>query len=302
MEKQDSNFKKPHRVVTLIKRYPQPKEIFEGITQSELPYTKESVPEKPIRDRAIMAFYFASAGRGAEVCGGRRYTRGVVAEKDLEGNSLCVICGKVLAPGAQRKFCCKEHRNQIIAHPLQSRHTGLLAEAVSFDKNRIFVNEMEVAKRSPETIKKYGPQAINRPPYAIPLVEGLFDNPFWDQLVPFGWLIMEYLTKYAPTEGKLFDIENSAAYKIVHEVTGNYLNWFRAMGKHFYGYFLLTDTVKLTRFVNDKDPKSELPYVGYDWTEQLKDKSMAMDFDWIGPAADQIKERLKFTKKGRVND
>ena len=44
--------------------------------------------------------------------------------------------------------------------------------------------------------EKYGHQATIRPPYAIPLKVGIYRNPFWDQLVPFGWLIMEYYLIY----------------------------------------------------------------------------------------------------------
>ena len=80
---------------------------------------------------------------------------------------------------------------------------------------------------------------------------------------------------------------------MIQEITGNYLNWFRAQGKHFYGYFLMTDVVKLSKFVNDQDIKSEIPYIGYDWTEQLKDVTMAMDFNWIEPATTKIKKEIE---------
>ena len=278
---QDSNLHK--RVVTLIKQYPQPKEIYQAITTKQYPYSPTYQSTLTVRDRALMAFYYASAGRGAEVCGGAKYSRGVTAQKDNKGKNICVICGTELA-GNQRKFCCKEHRHQIKSAPLPGEcHLGILAENVSYDENRILIKDMPVVKRSPAIKEKYGPQATLRQPFAIPLKKGLYENQFFDQLVPFAWLIKDYLAREdTPKEGKLFRIKNKMAYKIVREVTGNYLNWFRAMGKQFYGQFLFErNAVELAEFVNDQDSESERPYTRYDWTTRLKDKTMIMDFDWI---------------------
>ena len=295
------------RVVHLINSYPQPKNIFEAITSKEHEYAFWNVPELPIRDRAIMATYYASAGRGAEVCGGRTYMRSLPTIWNEDKKRLCVVCNKILE-GTQRKFCSKECRNVIHSGQpdkdgnkhqpivLEEDCQGILIENMSFDENRILISEMPVVKRSQAVKLKYGHQATIRPPYAIPLKVGIYRNPFWDQLVPFGWLIMEYYLIYIKNKvnkGKLFNIQNKQAYDLIQEITGNYLNWFRAQGKHFYGYFLMTDVVKLSKFVNDQDIKSEIPYIGYDWTEQLKDVTMAMDFNWIEPATTKIKKEIE---------
>ena len=56
--------------------------------------------------------------------------------------------------------------------------------------------------------------------------------------------------------------------------------------------FFLTDTVKLSKFVKVEDPKHVKHYIGYSWTEQLKDKSLAMDFNWIEPSKEKIKTNI----------
>lgn len=293
---QDSTLSK--RVVTLIKRYPQPKEIFLSITSKELDYSIQYKPKLPIRDRAIMAAYYASAGRGAEVCGGHAFTRSIPTRLNSEGKKLCVVCGQLLA-GGQRKFCRKECRLEIHTKTkptiLPDDHLGILIENIEINENRILIKEMPTVKRSQYIKEKY-PQATIRPDYWIPLKTGLFENPFWDQLVPFGWLLKEYYDLYIKgkkTQGKLFNIQNRAAYQIVRQITGNYLNWFRAQGKQFYGSFIFNkNAVELAEFVNDKDSDSERPYTRYDPTRQLKDKSMVMDFDWILPAVKEIQVRI----------
>ena len=303
---QSSNLKK--RVVKLIKDYPTPREIFEVITAKELPYAPPNTHVFPIRDRAILALYFASAGRGAEVCGGRRYARGIEEIKDDNGVFHCVVCNKALA-GNQRKFCCKAHRYHDAEQAKKdgyptivksfvvkgADHYGILVENIKIDDKKILISNMEVVKRSQRIIDKYGIGVTMRPSYAIPLKLGFMKNEFWNQLVPFGWLIKEYLLcGNAPKEGKLFNVNNKTASKwIATPLTGNYLNWFRAQGKHFYGYFLLPDTIKLSKFVNDQDPRSEKDYIGYDWTEGVADKTEAMDFDWIKPAIEKIRRRME---------
>ncbi len=301
---QTNNLKK--RVVRLITDYPTPKEVFEVITAKELDYIFENKPLFPIRDRAILALYYASAGRGAEVCGGKRYERKVEEIKDNKGVYHCVVCNKALS-GNQRKFCSKEHRYHDAKQAAldgyekivksfkipNADHFGILAEHVKVDDNKILISNMEVVKRSQRIIERYGYGATIRPSYAIPLKLGFMKNEFWNQLVPFGWLIKEYLLMWKVKEGKLFNINNKSAARIALQLTGNYLNWFRAQGKHFYGYFLLPDTIKLSKFVNDQDPRSEKDYIGYDWTEGVADKTEAMNFDWIEPAVEKIKRRLE---------
>jgi predicted nucleic acid-binding Zn ribbon protein len=295
-EIQDGILKK--RVVKLIIRYPEPKQIFQAITQKQHQYTPDFLPAYPIRDRAIMALYYASAGRGSEVVPGHAFTRSLPTKLNSEGKHLCVVCNKPLE-GYQRKFCSEPCRLEVHTHRsatiLEEMHLGILAENVTVDENKILVSRMETVKRSQKIKEKY-PNATIRPDYWIPLKTGLYEeeNPYWDQLVPFAWLILEYLQTYAPKTGPLFNIQRHQAYIIVREITGNYLNWFRAQGKQFYGKFLFKrNAVELAEFVNDKDFNSERAYTRYDATTQLKDKRMVMDFDWIQPAIETIKARIK---------
>lgn len=259
MEQQDSNLSR--RVVHLIKQRPQPKEIYELITNKEIIYSPAEQEANACRDRAAMALAFTSAARASEMFGGPAY------RWDKQQKKAFRIPDK--------------------------KHPGLQRENVDWTPERILVSNMEVVKRSPKVIAKYGMQATTRDPFAIPLQCGLYSNPFWDQLVPFGWLMLEYLVRYAPAAGKLFPFEDSRAYDIIREVTGNYPNWFRSQGEHFYGHYLLTDTIKLSKFVQTQDPKHVKHYVGYSWTEQLKDRNMIMDFDWIEPTAEKIRNRLR---------
>ena len=258
MEHQGGNLKR--RVVHLIRDRLQPSEIYRLITSREAAYTPADQEANACRDRAFMAVDYASSGRITEVTG-----------------------GPVFYWDKQQKKSFKVP---------DKKHPGLWVENLHVSTERILVSNMETVKRSQKIIDRYGLQVTIRDPFAIPLIRGLYDNPFWDQLVPFGWLIYEYLVRYAPKSGKLFPFEDTRAYQIVREVTGNYPNWFRSQAEHFYGHFLLTDSVKLSKFLNVLDPKQVKHYIGYDWTAQLKDKSVSMNFDWIDPSIQQIKDRL----------
>ncbi len=260
-----------------------------------------------------MALYFASAGRAAEVCGGNHYTRSLPAQENTEGQAICIVCGKVLK-NYQRKFCGKPRDCRKMVHSgtklvtlangkqvetltiLPKEHQGLLIENITFKPDRIIINEMPTVKRSETTIQKH-PLATLRQPFWIPLEVGKGPNKFWDQLVPFGWLVKEYWDKYIEgkrNSGKLFQIKNKQAYRIVRFVTGNYLNWFRAQGKQFYGKYLFeNNTFELMQFVNDQDFKTESSYTRYSAASHWKDKEAEMDFSWIEPAVEQIKQRLQ---------
>jgi hypothetical protein len=259
LEQQDTTLSR--RVVHLIKDHLQPREIFKLITQNEVSYMPADQEANTCRDRGMMALGITSAGRISEIVGGPVYRWDNTTRKAIK------------VPG--------------------KRHHGLQVENLSLSPERILVSNMTVVKRSQKVIDKYGIQVTIRDDFAIPLKRDLYDNPFWDQLVPFGWLIYEYLVRYAPKEGKLFPFEDTRAYQIVREVTGNYPHWFRSQAEHFYGHFLLTDTIKLAKFVKIQDPKHVKHYIGYSWTDQLKDKTASIDFTWIDPATKNIQQRLE---------
>jgi len=256
-EQQDGTLQR--RVVSLIKERPDPEAIFKLITSRKVLYSPQNRERLGCRDTAFMGFAFTDAGRVSELTGGPAFTW------DKKSKRARLVKGK--------------------------RHLGVLVENLDVNEDRILVRNAPVVKRSWKVIEKYGIGSTIRDPFAIPLKIGLFENPFWDQFVPFGWLLKEYLERFAPEKGKLFGIEDTRGYQIIREVTGNYPNWFRSQAENFYGHYIFPDTVKLSKFVNIQDPKHVKHYIGYDWTEQLKDRSLSMNFDWIEPAIRTIQER-----------
>ena len=259
--KQEYDSTMQRRTVTTIKETLEPKQIFQRIMAKEWPYSIAFQRNYGIRDRAGMAFAFASVGRVTEIFGGFRYKRVYVDElgwKELE----------------------------------VGRHKGVTVENVSVTDNFIFVQNMPVVKRSQKVIDKYGPQAAQRDKFALPLKTGLYDNVFNDQLVPFSWLVLEYLLKCAPKEGKLFPYQDCRAWQIIKHCTGMFPNWFRAQADRFYGWYITRDSVKHSKFVGRVHAESSMPYIRYTWSDDLKEKSMAMDFDWIESTVEEIKERL----------
>jgi len=252
---------KKRRTLDHIERYLQPKEIFELITSKSWPYGVVERERLECRDRALMAIAFISAGRVAEIVRGYRY------ESYIDENG--------------------KRRAKIIG-----RYPGLLRENVIVENDLIRISGMRVAKRTQKIISKHGLLATIRSEFVAPLKKGVFENPYWDQLIPFAYLFLDYLEKYAPKRGPLFNITRTRAWQIINYVTGKWCHWFRAQAEHFYGFFLLTDTVKLSEFVKVTDPKSVKKYIGYDWREQLKDKRLGMDFDWIDKFLEERKNGI----------
>ena len=244
------------RVVRLITEYLEPSEVYRLITQREWPYSPLYQKEFACRDRAMMSLAYCSAGRIAAVVGGDRYER-------VDGVAVKV-----------------------------GEYEGLKRENLVVYDDYIMVKRMIVVKRSRKVIAKYGAQVQIRDDFVIPLRRGLFENPYWDQLVPFGWLILEYLKNYAPEKGRLFPYKTKRAWQIIKHVTGMFPNWFRAQAEHFYGHYLLSDSVKLAKFVKVVRPEQVSHYIGYSWQEQLKNKEIRMDFDWIDKEVKKIKQRM----------
>ena len=249
------------RTVQTIKDTLDPQTIFNLIRQKEWPYSIIFKTEYTCRDRAAMAIAFLSVGRATEIFGGLKYKR--VYIQGLGFKSMVV-----------------------------GRHEGLKIEHVEVNDNFIFIKNMPVVKRSQRVIDKYGPQVAQRDRFALPLKTGLYDNVFYDQLVPFSWLILEYLQKYAPKEGKLFLFQDCRAWQIIKHCTGMFPNWFRAQADRFYGWYITRDSVKHSKFVGRVHAESSMPYIRYTWSDDLKEKSMAMNFDWIDRTIMEIQERL----------
>jgi len=244
------------RVVSQISEYPDPKQIFQLITRREWPYSVMFKKQYGCRDRALMSFAFVSGGRITAIVGGPKYER--------HGDILSVV----------------------------AEYAGLKVENVQVLENLMLIKSMRVVKRSRKLIERHGLQVSIRDEFAIPLEPDLFENPYWDQLMPFGWLILEYLEKYAPDSGSLFLFKRGRAWQIINSVTDMYPNYFRALAEHFYGHYLLTDSVKLAKFVKVVRPEQIAHYIGYSWKEQLKDVRLKMDFDWIQDEVVKIQKRL----------
>lgn len=244
--------KSKRRVVTEIHEYLDPAKLFKLIHRKEWPYAPSRRNKLGCRDRAVMATCFASAGRISEVVGGP----------------------------------------QIVNDEVVGRHKGLECSHLKFTKDHIIISSMPVVKRSLKVLKKHGGHAAFRDEFALPLKPDLYSNRYWDQLIPFAWLLYEYLAIYNPKRGKIFDIEATRAYQIIRHVTGKWPHWFRAQAEHFYGHWLLADTIKLAKFVKVQDPKQVKHYIGYSWKDQLKDREAVMDFSWISKAVEEIKKRM----------
>lgn len=241
------------RVVTDIRSYLEPARIYKAIHLKPWQYSQIFQESYACRDRAMMAMCYVSAGRISEVVGGPH-----------------MIAGKVVG-----------------------KHPGLRCGNLKISERYILVQNMPVVKRSQKLIKKHGKGVTLRDDFAIPLQRGLFKNPFWDQLVPFGWILYEYLKKYSRKRGKIWPYQSKRAYQIIRQVTGKFPHWFRAQAEHFYGHYLLADTIKLAKFVKVMDLSQVKHYIGYSWNDGLKDIQSTMNFDWIDPAVQAIKERLK---------
>jgi len=158
-----------------------------------------------------------------------------------------------LSAGRVKAVCLLEHDNFLV------------------QPNFIVVQGMRVVKRTQKIIAKYGEAVTVRDDFALPLKRGLFENPYWDQLIPFTKLVLDYLEKFHPKR-RLFLFGRKRGWQIINHITGMFPNWFRAQAEHFYGNFLIKDTVKLAKFVKVVNPMQVAHYIGYDWTEQLKQK------------------------------
>jgi len=243
------------RVVSQITEYLMPQEIYGLITRTEHLYkTQQSF--YATRDRAFMSMCYVSGGRISEVVGGGAYRR--VDEKTVE---------------------------QI------GYHDGLLAQNVILKREGfLLIKGMRIVKRSQRLIKKYGASVTVRDDFLIPLKKGLFRNPAWNQLIPFGWLIFEWIGRHAVKEGRFFgELDRRQAWAIVREVTGWYPHWLRSQSEHFYGNFLLSDSVLLSSFVGVVVPAQVKRYIGYDYRAHL---DVELDSTWVDEAVNEIRERI----------
>lgn len=297
MEKSMLKITMKRRTVRTIKAYLAPNEIFKLITSKSYGYAPPLREFYECRDRAYMAMSFGSAGRVTEILGGPRY---IIENSCLEckGNvertrvkeGYRWICDKCGVDYGSRK------PNEFGELTIIGEHTGLTQQSFIMQPDRIIVTQMEVVKRKRDTIEKYGESVSKRDDFIFPLARGLYEKEFGDQLVPFSWLIKEFVERFktdANLDSKFFGFRRGRGWQIIREVTGQYPNWFRAQAEHFYGNYLIHDSVLLSKFVKVVNPGQVATYIGFGYDSLLKDKQHSMDFTWIDPAIEEIKERIK---------
>lgn len=242
---------KNRRTVKKINKYLPPMEIYNLITRKHWPYKGNPI-FYIMRDKAFMSLAFCSAGRIAPICGGEKMR---VNEE-----------GKIEVIGS---------------------YAGLQNQNFEVRNNFILVRDMEVGKRSKKTIERHGPQVAIRDEFALPLECGLYENRYWDQLVPFSHLVLEYLENFVldgKLDYKLFNFGTTRGWQIIKHVTKMFPNWFRAQAEHFHGHFTIKDSVKLAAFVKVVRPEQLKHYIGFEWREQLKEGKEDLDFSWIQQA------------------
>ena len=285
------------RVVGSITTYVEPKKIFELIRSKTWGYApSELKPYYECRDRALMGAAFVCVGRITAIVGGPRYIlwnkchkcEGLV-HKIRVNDTLRWICDVCDADYGAKK---PEDLGKI---RVIEEYPGLLRGNLEIKDDYIWVTEMKVVKRSQKLIEKRGEPVTMREPFLFPLEKGLYreehGGAYGDQLVPFSWLLLEFLEKFKP-KAKLFGIKRGRAWQIVNEVTGMFPNWFRAQAEHFFGHYIMRDSVQLSKYVGVVNPDQVGHYIGFSYESLLKDKERHMDFDWIDPAIEEIKSRL----------
>ena len=185
------------RVVSQIVNYPHPKVIYRLITRKSWPYNNidPTLSRLVSRDRCFMALSFLSGGRTTALLGGPRF---IVENSCLECNGdvervevkdhkewICSQCGKKYG---------KRKPKILGSLKTDGKHAGLRKKNFTIKDKLITVSDMGVIKRKRDTIEKRGVGITIRDDFLLPLVTGLYNDEAWDQLVPFSWLVNEYLT------------------------------------------------------------------------------------------------------------
>lgn len=282
------------RTVSMITKYLEPKKIFNLIIAKSWPYIESNLkPYYVSRDRAFMAMAFCSAGRVTAILGGPRrivYNKCLKCEGEVQkirlGDSHRWICTQCEADYGTVKPRALAEPRAIGIHP------GIRRKNLKISSDSITITDMRVVKRSQKVIKKHGIGATIRDDFVLPLKNGIFKSEYGDQLVPFTWLLKEYIDRFSPKE-RLFPFCRARGWDIVATVTEWFPNWFRAQAEHFYGNYLIQDSVKLSKFVKVVNPNQVAHYIGFSYESLLKDTQRHMDFNWIDPAIEQIKKRIE---------
>ncbi|MGD0643940.1 MAG: hypothetical protein ABSA75_03450 [Candidatus Bathyarchaeia archaeon] len=267
--------KMTRRTVKTIKETFEPKGVFDLIISREYSYPLDLKPNYPIHDRAGMALSYLTFGRVTEIFGGLQYRR-------------VYVSGLYPDPRDPRNW-----KEEVIG-----KHEGITRENVKINENFLEIITMPIVKRSSKVIAKYGQQIAERSSLKFPLKRGLYNNAFYDQLVPFAWLVLEYLETCAPAAGKLFHYQDARAWTIIKDCTGKFPNWFRAQSDRFYKQCLFRgDVIGYAIFAGRTQTESTMSYQRFSWNADLKDPTLIMNFTWIDPAVEQIKSRIQMRKQ-----
>ena len=279
-----------HRVLADIDRRYDPQEIFQLITNKECTYSYDNQYANACRDRAMMATTYASLGRISEVVGGLRIRSWYVKSDGTTARD-------------SKEAARDEHGKAIRDRKIIGHHEGLLIENLKMNDNYILISGMKISKRSDNLIKKHGDHVQRRVDFILPLKCDFMKEKAFDQIIPFTWLLKEYLELYAPKTGKLFPYESGRAYKIIREITGFWPHWFRAQSEHFYGNFLFErNPAKLADYVGVIQESQVRDYTDISWKSMVKDLQQVLDFSWIEPAITKIRSRIEINQFALENE
>jgi len=272
------------RTVKTVAETLKPNEIFALIHQKEGNYTIENRRLNTVRDRALMALCFLTGGRITEVVGGKQYQLFHTHNKIVE-----II-------GSKQRYCYPAEDQ--VEEKAIGRHPGLTISNLEISEDFLTINSMAIVKRSPQISQRYGAHIAQRSQLRFPLRRKLYKNKFRDQLVPFSWLVMEYLyqledQKKTSAAVKLFPFQDTRAWQIINDYTDKFPNWFRVQAERFYGYYIFKDFMVHSKFMGKVNPMSSAPYIRFTDDSDIKDLNKIMNFQWIDPAVTEIKTRIK---------
>jgi len=263
----------PQRSIRHITKTEKPEEIYKMIMSGTIEYTEEHMIPYTCEDRAFLSALYLTGGRIGEVCGG--WKRKVIGTERDE-------TGKIIKQGIEKRQ--------------DTDHQGLLAEKIKIYSDRIEIIDMPVIKRTDEIIKKYGQASTLRPLLIYPLERNISDNIYFDQYVPFSWLLLEFIQNYAPKKGKVFRYKSNRGWRICNAYTEQHPHWFRAQASRFHINYIEKDSLKHAQYMKRNDFAALMKYIDYDVTSMLKIKTDNMiKFDWIDSAVKRIKRRMELS-------
>jgi len=242
------------RTVATITNFVQPKELFQLVTGKTRNYQMLS-DTYICRDRALMAGCFLTGGRISPIVGDYKY-------KTVNGKTVKV-----------------------------GKYDGMCRSNLTITDDYILFRNLEVGKRTERMLKKYGEQVGRRDDFIAPLKPGLHTNKYYDQFIPFSWLLLDYVKNYAPAHEELFPMSRNWAWTLISEITGQFPHWFRAQCEDFFANYIFKDSVLLAKFMK-VDPKQTARYIRFDWRAGLTEQMQPMDFDWIQVETEKLKQRV----------